>query len=159
MSEKELILKKIKELYPEYEGASRGRGRIKQINDIPPDKKKKFLFYEAKLKLLNNRVAAKNIRKKNKLYLENLEEKVMKLERRIKIQEKEIQILRSKIVLLKTKNEKLNSFSNIKPSSPNPSSILTPSPPPSIPSPELFPSFEEIIKFDEIDYSLDLEIF
>jgi len=159
MSEKELLLEKLKELYPEYEKASRGRGRIKQINDIPSDKRKKFLLYEEKLKLLNNRVAAKNARKKKKLYLESLEEKVMNLERKIKIQEKEIKILRSKIVLLKRKNEKLNSFSNTKPSNANPPSILTPSPPPSIPSPELFPSFDEIIKFDEIDYSLDLEIF
>ena len=168
MSEEELILKKIKEINPEYEGTARGRGRIKQINEIPRDKRKEFLFYESKLKLLNNKIAAKKNRRKNKLHLENLEEEVTKLERKIKIQEKEIKNLRNKIILLKTKNKKSNNFLNTTQSNPPPLPTLSSPPlqynPPStlISSPlneSLYPSFEEIINFDEIDYSLDLKIF
>lgn len=167
MSEEELILKKIKEINPKYEGTARGRGRIKQIKEIPCDKRKEFLFYESKLKLLNNKIAAKKNRRKNKLHLENLEEEVSKLERKIKIQEEEIKNLKNKIILLMTKNKKSNNFSNTNQSNPPPLPTLSPPlqyNPPSTSfssslNESLYPSFEEIINFDEIDYSLDLEIF
>ena len=93
--------------------AKRGRGRTKQLESMTPDQKRE----EKAIRLEKNRIAAKNIRHRNKMRFQKMEEIVMNLKKIISSKDNTSNYLklleeRDKLVeerdALKSKNEVLN---------------------------------------------------
>ena len=80
MEDVQMYLSKIRKIIPNYSGPYRGRGKITVLKNLKIEDRKKFMFYENKLKLERNKLVAKNNRLKKKNLIDSLmeENKILK---------------------------------------------------------------------------------